>query len=382
MSQSKSVFSQVFQPVHPQIFHRCVVRYSGNTRVKTFTCWDQFLCMSFAQLAYRESLRDIEACLRSRKDQLYHMGIRGKVSRSTLSDANDVRDWRIYADLAGGLIGKARKLYADEPLEVDLAESVYALDATTIDLCMNLFPWAHFRSTKSAVKMHTLLDLRGSIPTFIDITPGKTHDVHALDKIDFEPGAFYIMDRGYLDFARLYFIHLDSAFFVIRAKKNLDFIRHSSRPTNAETGVRSDQIGRLGGKVEAYPENLRRVRFYDEGQSRFLVFLTNNMSLPAHVIAQLYKMRWQVELFFKWIKQNLRVKSFVGTSRNAVMTQIWIAICVHLLLAYLKFVNKNAWSMTEILRLLQLNLFDRRPLMDLLEPNLQPPEPGNQMVLA
>jgi hypothetical protein len=319
-----------------------------------------------AQLAYRESLRDIEACLRSRKELLYHMGIRGNVSRSTLSDANDVRDWRIYADLAAGLVGKARHLYADEPLGVDLAESVYALDATTIDLCMNLFPWAHFRSTKSAVKMHTLLDLRGSIPTFIDITPGKTGDVHVLDKIDFEPGAFYIMDRGYLDFARLYFIHLGAAFFVIRAKKNLDFIRHRSEAIAPETGVRSDHIGRLGGKVSAYPENLRRVRFYDEGQSRFLVFLTNNMTLPAQIIAQLYKMRWQVELFFKWIKQHLRIKSFFGTSANAVKTQIWIAISVYVLVAILKKQLELGPSLHRILQVLSVSLFEQAPIPEAL----------------
>ena len=365
MSQSKSVFSQVFQPVHPQIFHRCVVRYSGNTRVKTFTCWDQFLCMSFAQLAYRESLRDIEACLRSRGEQLYRMGFRGRVSRSTLADANDTRDWRIYAGVAAGLITKARKLYADEPLDVELEESVYALDATTIDLCLNLFPWAHFRSTKSAVKLHTLLDLRGSIPTFIDITPGKTHDVNVLDKIAFEPGAFYIMDRAYLDYERLYFMHLDAAFFVIRAKKNLGFVRNSSRPVDPDSGVRSDHIGRFGAGVVSYPEKLRRVRFYDEKQSRFLTFLTNNMTLPPAVIAKLYKMRWQVELFFKWIKQHLRIKSFYGTSDNAVKTQVWIAVSVYVLVAILKKQLNLDPSLHRILQVFSVSIFEQVPLPEL-----------------
>jgi len=298
MGMSSTVFAQVLDPLHRQIFDRIVVRYRGDYRVRTFTCRDQFLCMAFAQLSYRESLRDIESCLRSRGGDLYHMGFRGKVSRSTLAEANDGRDWRIYAAIAAGLITKARKLYADEPLDGDLQESVYALDATTVDLCMNLFPWAHFRSTKSAVKLHTLLDLRGNIPSFIHITPGKTHDVNAMDAIPFEPGSFYVMDRGYMDFERLYYIHLEKAFFVIRAKKNLDFIRHSSLEVEPGSGVRSDHIGRLGGKVADYPEKLRRVRFYDEKQSRHLVFLTNNIALPATVIAKLYKMRWQVELFF------------------------------------------------------------------------------------
>jgi transposase len=322
--------------------------------------------MAFAQLAYRESLRDIESCLRSRKDLLYHMGIRGRVSRSTLADANDTRDWRIYGDLAGSMIAAARRLYADEPLDVDLKESVYALDATTIDLCMNLFPWAHFRSTKSAVKLHTLLDLRGNIPSFIHITPGKTHDVNAMDVIPFEPGSFYVMDRGYLDFERLYYIHLDAAFFVIRAKKNLDFIRHSSRETEAGSGVRSDHVGRLGGKVADYPEKLRRVRFYDEKQSRHLVFLTNNMTLPATVIAKLYKMRWQVELFFKWIKQHLRIKSFYGTSSNAVKTQVWIAVTTYVLVAILKKGLRLESSLHRILQVLSVSLFEQTPLNELL----------------
>lgn len=365
MGSSKTVFAQALEPLHRQVFDRCVRRYDGNLNVRTFSCRDQFLCMAFAQLAYRESLRDIESCLRSRGEHLYRMGFRGKISRSTLSDANETRDWRIYAGIAAALTSKARRLYSGEVLEVDLGEAVYALDATTIDLCMNLFPWAHFRSTKSAVKLHTLLDLRGNIPTFIDITPGKKHDVHVLDKIDFEPGAFYIMDRGYLDFARLYFMHLDSAFFVIRAKKNLDFVRHSSQPIDTATGVRSDHIGRLGGKFEVYPENLRRVRFHDENQLRFLVFLTNNMTLPAHVIAQLYKMRWQVELFFKWIKQHLRIKSFFGTSANAVKTQVWIAISAYVLVAILKKQLGLEPSLHRILQVLSVSLFEQVPIPEL-----------------
>jgi len=321
--------------------------------------------MTFAQLAYRESLRDIESCLRSRAELLHPMGFRGRVSRSTLAEANDHRDWRIYAGVASGLIGRARKLYAGEILGVDISESVYALDSTTIDLCMNLFPWAHFRSTKSAVKLHTLLDLRGNIPSFIDITEGKIHDVNVLDKIAFEPGAFYIMDRGYLDFGRLYNMHLEGAFFVIRAKKNLDFIRHRSQPVDDGTGVCSDHIGRLGGKVGAYPENLRRIRFHDEALSRYFVFLTNNMNLPAPIIPRLYKMRWQIELFFKWIKQHLRIKSFYGTSANAVKTQVWIAVSVYVLVAILKKELELQASLHRILQVLSVSLFEQVPLTEL-----------------
>ncbi len=387
MTDSKFVFNQLFEPIHAQVFARCVHRYRGDDKVISFSCWDQFLAMAFAQLTFRESLRDIEACLRSQGERLYHLGFRGRISRSTLADANEIRDWRIYADLAAKLIARARKLYADDPFELDLDETVYALDATTIDLCLKLFPWANFRKTKAAVKMHTLLDLRGSIPTFIQITAGKVHDVNALDELIIEPGAYYIMDRGYLDFARLFVIDSNQGYFVIRAKKNLDFVRHRSQPLDSvqrESGVRSDHIGRLGGdrSVEAYPELLRRVRYYDEDTQRFFVYLTNNMALEANVIAKLYKKRWQIELFFKWIKQHLRIKAFFGTSANAVKTQIWIAICVYLLVAILKKELKLPGSLHRILQVLSVSPFEQVPLNELLTESAhrnQPTHPDNQL---
>jgi hypothetical protein len=323
MNAGSTLFSQLmsFAPIHE--FRRCVDRYNGSYKIKTFSCWDQYLCMSFAQLTYRESLRDIEACLRVASRKLYHMGIRGRVSRNTLAHANETRDWRIYADFAQVLIKTARELYAADDFGVELEQTAYALDATTIDLCLSLFPWAKFRKAKGAGKLHTLLDLRGSIPSVVIITHGKVHDVNILDELILEAGAFYIMDRGYLDFGRLFNIHLSAAFFVTRAKSNFDFIRLHSLPVDKSTGVRADQIVSLHGfyAKKDYPERLRRVSFFDVETSLYLVFLTNNFRLPASVIAQLYKCRWRIELFFKWIKQHLRIKVFYGTTENAVKTQ-------------------------------------------------------------
>ncbi len=338
MNIGKTVFSQIidFIPLHE--FRKCVKRYRGNYKVKSFTCLDQFLCMSFAQLTYRESLRDIEACLRSMQNKLYHMGIRGRVSRNTLAHANEHRDWRIYADFAQVLIHQARSLYADDDFGVELEETVYALDTTTIDLCLSLFPWAKFQKLKAAVKLHTALDLRGSIPTFIKITDGKIYDTCILDELCPEPGCFYIMDRGYFDLARLYTLNLFKAFFVIRGKSNLQFRRIYSHPVDKSTGLRCDQTIALTGikSLQRYPDKLRRVRIFDDDNSKHLTFLTNNFILPADTIAELYKCRWQIELFFRWIKQHLRIKSFYGTSENAVKTQIWIAISVYLLVAIIK----------------------------------------------
>ena len=334
MNTGRTVFSQIIDYLPLTEFRKCVQRYRGNYKVKSFSCLDQFLCMAFAQMTYRESLRDIEACLRSMQNKLYHMGIRGKVSRNTLAHANETRDWRIYADFAQILIHQARRLYADDDFGVELDQTVYALDSTTIDLCLSLFPWAKFRKHKGAIKLHTLLELRGSIPTFIAITDGKIHDVNILDELIPEPGCFYIMDRGYLDFDRLYLLNLFHAFFIIRAKSNLQFRRLYSHPIDKSTGLRCDQTIALTGinSAEYYPEQLRRVRFFDKDTDKNLIFLSNNFILPADVIAQLYKCRWQIELFFKWIKQHLRIKSFYGTSQNAVKTQVWIAISVSLLL--------------------------------------------------
>jgi hypothetical protein len=319
----KTIFSQVIELIHPQQFRRCVERYRGHYKLRAFSCWDQFLCMAFAQLTFRESLRDIEDCLAARSDQLYPLGFRSRVCRSTLADANEGRDWRIYADLAALLIKKARRLYAGQSLEVDLQQSVYALDSTTIELCLNLFPWARFGSTKAAIKLHTLLDLRGPIPSFIEITEGRCHDVNALEVLVVEPGAFYVMDRGYLDFGRLHTLHQAGAYFVIRARKDLRFVRYVSRPIDADSGLCSDHLGRLRGfySRKAFPDKLRVVRFYDRVQERRFCFLSNHLLLPALTICQLYKMRWQVELFFKWIKQHLRIKRFYGNSSNAVKTE-------------------------------------------------------------
>jgi hypothetical protein len=338
VNSGKTIFAQLidFLPVYE--FQKCVQRYNGHYKVKRFSCWNQFLCMAFAQLTYRESLRDIEACLRSAQRKLYHMGFRGNVSRNTLAHANQVRDWRIYADFAQILISQARRLYANDSFGVELNQTAYALDSTTIDLCLSLFPWAKFRAHKGAVKLHTLLDLRGSIPSLVIITHGKVHDVRILDQLIFEPGAFYIIDRGYLDFDRLYAVHQASAFYVIRAKSNFRFRRLYSRAVDKSTGVQSDQIIALEGfySHKAYPDKLRRIRYFDTDQNKRLIFLTNNCTLPALTIAELFRCRWQIELFFKWIKQHLRIKAFYGTTENAVKTQIWIAITVYVMVAIVK----------------------------------------------
>lgn len=365
MYAGKLVFSQVMEHLPLHVFHQCVDRYNGNFKVKEFTCLDQYLCMAFAQLTYRESLRDIEACLRAQKNKLYHMGIRSAVYRNTLANANKVRDWRIYADLAQSMIQTARKLYLNDDFALELDNTVYALDATTIDLCLSMFPWANFRKTKGAVKLHTLLDLRGNIPTFIYISDGKLHEVNTLDLVPIDPGAFYVMDRGYLDFERLYPFTHGGAFFVIRAKSNLKCRRIYSHPVDRTTGVICDQSVLLTGVHQAkrYPEKLRRVKYYDAGTDKTLVFLTNNFALPALTIAELYRCRWQVELFFKWIKQNLRIKTFYGTSENAVKAQIWIAVSVYVLVAIMKKRLKVEASLYTILQVLSVTIFERIPLL-------------------
>ena len=368
MNSGKSIFAQLMDFLPSKAFRRCVKRYQGDYKLKTFSCWDQFLCMAFAQLTYRESLRDIEACLRAQQTKLYHLGIRGQVSRNTLAHANSVRDWRIYADFAQVLITRARVLYADDSFGVELAQTVYALDATTIDLCLALFPWAVFRKHKGAVRLHTLLDLRGNLPTVVIITHGKVHEVNILDLLSFEAGAFYVMDRAYVDFARLYKLHLASAFFVTRAKKRFDFQRHYSQPVDRATGVICDQIITLVNPVprQGYPEKLRRIRYRDALTNQHLVFLTNNFSLPPLTIAQLYRSRWQVELFFKWIKQHLRIKKFYGTSENALKTQIWIAISVYVLVAIIKKQLKLEGSLYRILQILSVSLFEKTPILEAL----------------
>jgi hypothetical protein len=368
MDTGKPVFAQIMDFLPTYEFHQCVRRYHGHYKMKSFSCWDQFLCMAFAQLTYRESLRDIEACLRSAQRKLYHMGIRGKVSRNTLAHANQVRDWRIYVDFAQILIGRARRLYANDSFGVELNQTAYALDSTLIDLCLSLFPWAKFRKHKGAIKLHTLLDLRGSIPSLVVITHGKIHDVTILDQLIFEPGAFYIVDRGYLDFARLYVIHQSSAFFVTRAKSNFSFKRLYSRPVDKSTGVQCDQIIILEGFYarKDYPEKLRRVRYFDVTQNKRLVFLTNNFTLPALTIAQLFQCRWQIEVFFKWIKQHLRIKAFYGTTENAVKTQIWIAITVYVLVAIVKKHLKLDQSLYTILQILSISLFEKTPILEAL----------------
>ncbi len=362
-----------FLPIYE--FHQCVQRYHGHYKMKSFSCWDQFLCMAFAQLTYRESLRDIEACLRSAQRKLYHMGIRSKVSRNTLAHANQVRDWRIYADFAQILIARARRLYANDSFGVELNQTAYALDSTTIDLCLSLFPWAKFRAHKGAVKLHTLLDLRGSIPSLLIITHGKVHDVHILDQLIFEPGAFYIIDRGYLDFNRLYAIHQASAFYVIRAKSNFRFKRLYSRPVDKSTGVQSDQIIALEGfySHKAYPDKLRRIRYFDAEQNKRLIFLTNNLMLSALTITELFRCRWQIELFFKWIKQHLRIKAFYGTTENAVKIQIWIAIAVYVLVAIVKKQLHLDLSLYTILQILSVTLFEKTPILEALS-IIQPQE--------
>ena len=368
MNSGKSIFAQLMDFLPSKAFRRCVKRYQGDYKLKTFSCWDQFLCMAFAQLTYRESLRDIEACLRAQQTKLYHLGIRGQVSRNTLANANSVRDWRIYADFAQVLITRARVLYANDSFGVELAQTVYALDATTIDLCLALFPWAKFRKHKGAVKLHTLLDLRGNIPTVVIITHGKVHEVNILDQLSFEAGAFYVMDRGYLDFARLYKLHLASAFFVIRARKRFDFQRLYSQPVERATGVICDQIVTLVNPVprQGYPEKLRRIRYFDAQKQKRLVFLTNNFNLPPLTIAELYRSRWQVELFFKWIKQHLRIKNFYGTSENALRTQIWIAISIYVLVAIVKKELHLPGSLYRMLQICSVTLFEKTPILQAL----------------
>ena len=382
----RAIFSQILDPIHPQQFSRCVQRYDGEYKVRTFSCWDQFLAMTFAQVTFRDSLEDIEVCLRSRADQLYRMGFRSPVSHSTLADANSSRDWRIYADLAQILIARARVLYAQEPMGVALDQTVYALDSTTIDLCLNLFPWARFRSHKAAVKLHTLIDLRGPIPTMIAISDGKQADVRVLDDIVPEPGAFYVMDRGYVDFERLFRFVLAGAFFVTRYKKGIKLNRLESRAVDKTTGLRSDHIVwlKLEKSVDHYPDRLRRVSYRDPEDGKVLVFLTNNFDLSALTIAQLYKCRWQVELFFKWIKQNLRIKHFFGNSTNAVKTQVWIAVCVYTLMAILRKELRLHMSLSQILQVLSVNAFSQMPLEELLmktQNQTETPGSPNQLML-
>jgi len=361
MYSGTTVFSQLMELLPWHRFKTCVDRYDGDRKIRSFTCRDQFLCMAFAQLTYRESLRDIEACLHAQRQKLYHMGIRGNVAKSTLANANENRDWRIYADLAQILIARARQLYSSEELDVDLDATLYALDSTTIDLCLSLFPWARFRKTKSAIKLHTLLNLRGSIPEFILISEGKLNDVNILDILIPSPGAYYVMDRGYIDFARLFSWHQARAFFVTRAKCNLQAQRRYSHDVDKSTGVLCDQTILLTVPVsaQAYPEPLRRIRYYDKETEKALVFLTNDFVLPAFTIAQIYKARWRIELFFKWIKQHLRIKAFYGNSENAVKTQVWIAISTYLLVAIAKKEFRLEQPLYTILQVLSLSLFEK-----------------------
>jgi len=386
MHTGKLVFAQLMDHLPLHTFRRCVDKYPGRYPTLTFSHLDQFLCMAFAQLTYRESLRDIETCLRAHSAKLYHLGIRGGIARSTLADANETRNWRIYQDFALRLIQTARKLYAEDSFSLELTHTVYALDSTTIDLCLALFPWARFRKHKGAVKLHTLLDLRGNIPSFIHISDGKLHDVNILDQIVFEAGSFYIMDRGYIDFARLYALHLAQAFFVTRAKSNLRYRRIYSHQVDQSTGLRCDQTIILTGvrPGQDYPIQLRRVKFYDAKHDKLLVFLTNNFDLPALTIAELYRCRWQVELFFKWIKQHLRIKAFFGTSENAVKTQVWIAIAVYVLVAILKKRLKSEASLYTILQILSLTLFEKTSLNQLVtnvKYNQEVPAMPNQLNL-
>lgn len=380
------VFAQLMDLLPLHAFHRSVQRYEGQRYVKSFSCLDQFLVMAFAQLTFRESLRDVEACLSAVPSKLYHMGIRSSVSRSTLADANESRDWRIFADFAQALIGIARRLYRDEDFGLQLNETVYALDATTIDLCLALFPWAKFRQHKGAVKLHTLLDLRGNIPSFIHITDGKVHDINVLDVLIPEPGSFYVMDRGYLDFARLYGLTQNQAFFVVRSKENLQFRRLYSRPIDKSTGLRCDQTIVVTGPLtsQLYPEKLRRVGYFDATNQKRFSFLSNNFVLPALTITQLYKCRWQVELFFKWIKQHLRIKAFFGTTENAVRTQVWIAVSVYVLVAILKKQLNLDLSLYTILQILSLTPFEKAPILQVLTEftnTTQEPDNPNQLKL-
>ena len=365
MNHGRTVFSQLMDGLPKYEFDQCVRRYRGNHRVRSLPSYEQFLVMAFAQLTYRESLRDIQTCLGAVGSKLYHSGIRQAPARSTLADANEKRDWRLFADFARQLIAQASVLYADEPFGVELKQAAYALDSTTIDLCLALFPWAKFRRTKAAIKLHTLLALRGNYPTVVIVTTGRVHDVNILDQLAFEPGSFYIFDRGYLDFARLHRLHLSGAFFVTRAKKNFRFRRRYSQPVDKSTGLRLDQTVVLTGFYarRSYPAVLRRIAYRDPLTGKKLVFLTNNFTVPALIIAQLYRCRWQIELFFKWIKQHLRIKSFYGTSDNAVRTQVWIAIAVYLLVALLKKRLKLSLSLHVMLQILSLTLFEKTPLL-------------------
>jgi len=386
MNQGRTIFSQLISFLPDREFRRCVERYQGDIRLRGFSCWDQYLAMAFAQLTYRESLRDIEACLRSMQGKLYHLGFRGKVARSTLADANESHDWRIFANFAQVLIGIARPLHARDPIGVDLEQSLYALDSTTIDLCLSLFPWAKFRRRKAAVKMHTLLDLHGNIPTFIRVTSGDVHDVNILDEIMPEAGAFYVMDRGYIDFQRLFVFTLSSAFFVVRTKSNVLLQRRYSHPVDKSTGVRSDQTVILTSfeSASAYPDALRRVSYFDAETNKRLKFLTNNFALPALTIAQIYKCRWQVELFFKWIKQHLRIKAFYGTSENAVKTQIWIAVSVYVLVAIVRKRLGLEASLYQTLQILSVTLFEKTPILcalQALDAGGNFPENVNQLIL-
>jgi len=386
MNLGKTLFAQLMDFLPWTTFARYVRRYDGDRRVRTLTCAEQFRIMAFAQLTYRESLRDIEVCLVAQAGKLYHMGLRDSPRRSTLADANELRDWRIYADFAQRLIDQARKLYAQEDLRLELTNAVYALDSTTIDLCLSVFPWAHFRTTKAAVKLHTLLDLRGAIPSFIHVSEGKLHDVHALDLLIPEAGAIYVMDRAYVDFERLHILHLAGSFFVTRAKKNMDFHRLYSAPTDRSTGVICDQTIALDGfyTQQAYAEHLRRIRFKDAESGKTLVFLTNNFTLSAATICALYKSRWQVELFFKWVKQHLRIKRFYGTSENAVKSQIWIAVSVYVLVAIVKKRLSLDASLYTLLQILSVTLFEKMPLQQALaagDPILENPMPNNQLNL-
>jgi hypothetical protein len=386
MNVGQTIFSQLMEFVPRYEFHTCVERYQGDYKVQSFSCWDHFLTLAFAQLTYRESLRDIEACLRAKSTKLYHMGIRGRVSRNTQAHANQVRDWRIYADFAQVLITRARHLYANEPFGLELDHTVYALESTVIDLCLSLFPWAQSRRHKSAVKLHTLLDLRGNIPTVIMITSGRVHDAYFLDDLVWEAGAIYLFDRGYLHFHRLYRIHQSGAFFVTRSRKRLDCQRHSSQSVNKDTGLRCDQLISLNNRIpkRRYPERFRRIRFVDPDTGKRLVFLTNNTLLDALTIAELYRRRWQVELFFRWIKQHLRIKSFYGTSENAVKTQVWTAISVYVLVAIVKKELQLDRSLFSILQILSVSLLEKTPILQALASSTDlhsEHDPANQLML-
>jgi hypothetical protein len=386
MNSGQTVFSQLMDHLPSYEFQKCVERYRGDAHHRGFSCRDQYLAMAFAQLTYRESLRDIEACLGSMRGKLYHMGFRGRVTRSTLSDANEAHDWRIFADFSQVLIAIARPLYANDPFGVDLVQALYALDSTTIDLCLSVFPWARFRKHKGAVKMHTLLDLRGNIPTFIRITHRKVHDVNILDELLIEAGAFYVMDRGYIDFERLHAFTLSMAFFVVRIKENILLQRRYSHPVDKSTGVRSDQTVVLAaiGSALAYPDTLRSVSYFDDVTAKRLVFLTNNFTLPALTIAQIYKQRWQVELFFRWIKMHLRIKAFYGTSENAVKTQIWIAVSVYVLVTIVRKRLGIEGTLYQILQILSLTLFEKTAILQALQTSNSENDLGdlsNQLIL-